>query len=152
MLGLKTHSLERWSDSDKATVFRSLRPTLPIPQSTFPPPPAAPTVVSFRQIEQIERAIRRTRRSTLERIVEALIKVKPDLGDPEALVGRLSLLAGAGLAPESEYRDRVEKRRKARWAKQHRHVLYRHIMPMLHAQLDAELTAERRALRRTKGR
>jgi hypothetical protein len=51
-----------------------------------------------------------------------------------------------GLAPESEYRERVEKRRKARWAKQRRHVHYRHIMPMFHAQLDAELREERRAL------
>jgi hypothetical protein len=105
--------------------------------------------ISVRQIEQIERAIRRTRRSTLERIVEALVKVKPDLGEPAALAGRLSRLAGIGLAPESKYRDRVEKRRKARWAKQHRHILYRHILPMLHAQLDAELAEERRALRRT---
>jgi hypothetical protein len=60
-------------------------------------------------------------------------------------------LAGIGLAPESEYRERVEKRRKARWAKQRRHVHYRHIMPMFHAPLDAELAAERRTLRRTKG-
>ena len=62
--------------------------------------------ISVRQIEQIERAIRRTRRSTLERIVRALVKVQPVLGDPEALVERLLSLAGAGVAPESEYRER----------------------------------------------
>jgi transcriptional regulator with XRE-family HTH domain len=103
--------------------------------------------ISVRQIEQIERAIRRTRRSTLERIASALVNVKPDLGDPAALVSRLSSLAGSGLAPESEYRERVEKRRKARWKRMERRVLYRYIMPMLHAQLDAELREERRVAR-----
>ena len=73
--------------------------------------------VSVRQIEQIERAIRRTRRSTIERIMLALVKVKPDLGEPAALVARLTELAGPGLAPESEYRKRVERRRRRRWRK-----------------------------------
>jgi hypothetical protein len=73
--------------------------------------------ISVRQIEQIERAIRRTRRSTLERIVAALVKVEPDLGEPAALVARLTELAGIGLAPESEYRERVERRRRRRWRK-----------------------------------
>lgn len=100
--------------------------------------------VSIRQIEQIEQAIRRTRRSTLERIAAALVEMKPELGDASALAERLAELAGPGLAPESAYRERVEKRRKARWAKRERHVLYRYILPRLHAQLDAELRAERR--------
>jgi hypothetical protein len=73
--------------------------------------------ISVRQIEQIERAIRRTRRSTLERIVAALVSVEPDLGEPAALVARLTELAGIGLAPESEYRERVERRRRRRWRK-----------------------------------
>jgi len=73
--------------------------------------------ISVRQIEQIERAIRRTRRSTLERIVVALVKVEPDLGKPAALVAQLTELAGIGLAPESEYRERVERRRRRRWRK-----------------------------------
>ena len=73
--------------------------------------------VSVRQIEQIERAIRRTRRSTIERIVLALVKVKPDLGEPAAIVARLTTLAGIGLAPESQYRERVERRRRRRWRK-----------------------------------
>jgi hypothetical protein len=59
---------------------------------------------------------------------------------------RLAELAGPGLAPESAYRERVEKRRKARWAKRERHVLYRFLLPRIHAQLDAELREERRAL------
>ncbi len=109
--------------------------------------------MSGRQIEQIERGIRRTRRSTLERIAFALVEGQPalgieghpELGDADVLVAHLVGLAGNGLAPESEYRKRVEKRRKARWARAHRHVLYRQILPMLHAQLDAELREERRA-------
>jgi hypothetical protein len=68
------------------------------------------------------------------------------------LADRLSRLARFGLAPEYEYRERVEKRRKARHGKLHRRVKFRYIIPMFHAQLDAELLAERRALRRTKGR
>jgi hypothetical protein len=108
--------------------------------------------MSSRQIEQIERAIRRTRRSTLERIVAALVKAKPDLGDPAALLERLLSLAGASLAPESQYRERVEKRRKARWKRMKRRVFYRYVLPRWHAQLDAELREERRASRRTEGR
>ena len=73
--------------------------------------------ISVRHIEQIEDAIRRTRRSTLRRIVSALVEVKPELGDPAELLERLVVLAGPGLAPESEYRERVERRRKRRWAK-----------------------------------
>jgi hypothetical protein len=107
-------------------------------------------VESQTSIRQIERAIRRTRRNTLDRIVAALVTAKPCLGDRAALVHRLSRRAGIGLAPESEYRERVENRRKARWAMQHRHVLCRHVLPMLLAQLAAELAAERRELRRTK--
>jgi hypothetical protein len=103
--------------------------------------------VSVRQIEQIEQAIRRTRRSTLARIAAALVKVKPEMGDANAIVSSLVTLAGPVLAPESIHRDRVEKRRKARWAKRHRHVFYRFVAPMLHAQLDAVLGEERRVER-----
>ncbi len=78
----------------------------------------------------------------------ALVKAKPDLGDPEGIADRLLSLAGAGLAPQSACRDRMEKRRKARWAKRKRYGFYRYVLPNWHAQLDAELAAERRALRR----
>jgi len=103
--------------------------------------------MSVRQLEQIERGIRRTRRSTLERVAEALVQLKPGMGEPAALARRLAALAGAGLAPESVYRDRVDKRRKARNAKLRRRVMYRYIIPMLHARLDAELRAERREIK-----
>jgi hypothetical protein len=73
--------------------------------------------VSIRQIEQIEQAIRRTRRSTLERIAAALVEMKPELGEAADLVERLIELAGPGLAPESAYRERVERRRRRRWRK-----------------------------------
>jgi hypothetical protein len=99
-------------------------------------------------IRQIERAIRRTRRNTLDRIVDrvaALVTAKPCLGDPATLIDRLSSLAGSGLVPESEYRGRIEKRRKARHAELQRRFVYSYIVPLL----DAELAAERRALRRT---
>ena len=95
----------------------------------------------------IERAIRRTRRSTLNRIAAALVELQPDLGHADDLASHLASLAGTGLAPESRYAARVEKRRKARWKRVERHVLYRYLVPLWHAQLDAELREERRAAR-----
>ena len=111
--------------------------------------------VSSRQLEQIERGIRRTRRSTLKRIARVLVEGRPDLhipgcsdlSDPVRIARHLAELAGPGLAPESIYRARVDKRRKARNAKLRRRVMYRYIIPMWHARLDAELRAERRAAR-----
>ena len=78
--------------------------------------------ISVRQIEQIERAIRRTRRSTLDRITEALALESPDMGDSSALVENLVELAGTALAPESIYRERVEKRRVRRWSKRRKQL------------------------------
>lgn len=71
--------------------------------------------VSVRQLEQIEQAIRRTRRSTLARIAGALVGLRDDIGSPEELAERLAALAGPSLAPESKFPERVEKRRLARW-------------------------------------
>ena len=96
--------------------------------------------MSGRQIEQIERGIRRTRRSTLKRIAAALVQVEPELGDVNALVEQLVELAGAGLAPESDYRYRVERRRERRWSRRHtRRIVYR--FPSFQEQLAAELAA-----------
>jgi hypothetical protein len=80
----------------------------------------------------------------VKRIAAALVKLEPDIGDDSDLAEHLAALAGSALAPESAYRYRVEKRRKARWAKRRRHVMYRLIVPMLNAQLDAEMREERR--------
>lgn len=98
--------------------------------------------VSIRQLEQIEQAIRRTRRSTLARIAGALVELEPSIGTADELVARLVALAGPALAPESDYHERVEKRRRSRWARLRRRVDHRFILPMLFAQLDAELRAE----------
>jgi hypothetical protein len=46
---------------------------------------------------------------------------------------------------DSSHLQPLQKRRKARWAKRERHILYRRILPRIHAQLDAELREERRA-------
>jgi hypothetical protein len=81
--------------------------------------------VSVRQLEQIEQAIRRTRRSTLARIAGALVGLRADIGSAEELVERLAALAGPSLAPESEYRERVEKRRRARWRHRGRPIVAR---------------------------
>ena len=73
--------------------------------------------VSVRTLERIEQAIRRTRRSTLERIAAGLVEVCPRLGPSPALAAHLAELAGRGLAAESVYRERVEKRRRRRYAR-----------------------------------
>jgi transcriptional regulator with XRE-family HTH domain len=57
-------------------------------------------------IQRIEAGSRRTRHSTLERITLAL-------GDP-ALADELARLAGAALAPESPYAERIARRRERR--------------------------------------
>jgi hypothetical protein len=71
--------------------------------------------VSIYQLQMIELGARRTRRSTLERISAALVQLGPELEvSAEELTERLCQLAGEGLAPESPYRDRIERRRERR--------------------------------------
>lgn len=62
----------------------------------------------------IEKARRRTRESTLARIVDALLREAPQVGPKERLLAELVSLAGPALAPESPYRDRIERRRSRR--------------------------------------
>jgi len=57
-------------------------------------------------VERIEGGTRRTRRSTLERIAEAL--------DRSGATEELVALVGPALAPESAYADRIEGRRARR--------------------------------------
>ncbi len=59
-------------------------------------------------VERIERATRRTRRSTLERIAKVL----------DADASQLADLAGPALAPESDYAERVSRRRARRTQRQ----------------------------------
>jgi transcriptional regulator with XRE-family HTH domain len=66
--------------------------------------------LSRRHVERLEAGNRRTRRSTLSRIAEAL-------GDP-SLEDELVGLAGPALAPESEYAERVVRRRQRRLRRQ----------------------------------
>jgi hypothetical protein len=73
-----------------------------------------------RHVRRLERGECRTRRSTLERIANALADVEPDLGPAEQLVERLVELAGPALAPESPYADRIARRRARRVRKKQR--------------------------------
>ena len=66
-------------------------------------------------ITRIELGLRRTRESTLRRIVAGLTLLRPELGAPEEVLENLLVLAGPVLASESLYCDRVERRRHRRW-------------------------------------
>jgi transcriptional regulator with XRE-family HTH domain len=73
--------------------------------------------VSDVTVYRIEAATRRTRASTLRRIAGALCDAAPMLGDPARVAADFATIVGLGLAPESEYAERVERRRARR---QHR--------------------------------
>lgn len=67
-------------------------------------------------IGKLELGYRRTRRSTLTRLVAVLLDANPDLGPVEDLVDRLCVLAGPALADETAFPRQVERtlRRKRR--------------------------------------
>lgn len=65
-------------------------------------------------VYRLEAAVRRPRRSTIEDLVAVIVDRVPALGGVERLTNELCALAGVGLAPESEYRERVERRRTRR--------------------------------------
>jgi len=65
-------------------------------------------------VGQIELGTRRTRRSTLRRIARAIVNAGPNASTEDELTEQLVEAAGAALAPESGYRDRVDRRRKRR--------------------------------------
>jgi hypothetical protein len=65
-------------------------------------------------IWRIEEGVRRTRVSTLGRIAEGLCNAAPRLGDPSRVTADLATVGGLGLAPESEFDERVERRRARR--------------------------------------
>ncbi len=69
-------------------------------------------------VYRIEAAVRRTRESTLRRMAEVLIAASPRLGSVDTLTADLVRLAGDGLAPESAYRKRIERRRARRLERQ----------------------------------
>jgi transcriptional regulator with XRE-family HTH domain len=76
--------------------------------------------MSPKSIYRIEAGVRRTRESTLHRIAEVLVETEPNYGPVDRLTAYLVELAGPALAPESQYRDRVERRRARRLEKQTR--------------------------------
>jgi transcriptional regulator with XRE-family HTH domain len=67
-----------------------------------------------RSISRLESGSRRTRRSTLERICDVYVSEDESLGPLDVLVDRLCALAGPGLAPESPWQARIERRRRRR--------------------------------------
>lgn len=79
---------------------------------------AGAAAVSDRHLRRLQRGERRTRRSTLMRLASAL-EPRPELA--ESLVGEWVALAGAALAPESEYAERVERRRTRRQRQRRAH-------------------------------
>jgi transcriptional regulator with XRE-family HTH domain len=68
---------------------------------------AAAAELSPSQLSRIERGLRRTRATTLARVAEAL-------GQPDVLAD-LIRLAGPALAPESDYAERITRRRESRF-------------------------------------
>ena len=65
-------------------------------------------------VSQIELGTRRTRQSTLRRIARAIVGADPNVSTEDELTEELTGAAGEALAPESSYRDRVDRRRKRR--------------------------------------
>jgi transcriptional regulator with XRE-family HTH domain len=67
-------------------------------------------------VGHLELGYRRTRRSTLTRIVGVLVEAKPDLGPSDDLVDQLCEVAGPALAPETDFPRQVARtlRRKRR--------------------------------------
>ncbi len=66
------------------------------------------------QVARIETGTRRTRRSTLRRVAAALVTVAPRLGTLERVHRALVEAAGLALAEESQYAERVARRRALR--------------------------------------
>lgn len=75
--------------------------------------------LSETQVYRLERGVRRTRRSTIERMAW-VISLGPDedyvspFGDPAVITGTLIRAIGPALAPESDHTDRVTRRRALR--------------------------------------
>lgn len=84
--------------------------------------------ITPRQVQRIEQGARRTRRSTLDRIVAALVLAAPDLGSRDSLVEHLCALAGPALAPESPHADKSAARRQGkRHRLEARRAMYAHL-------------------------
>lgn len=78
-----------------------------------------------RSISRIEAGERRTRRSTLTRLLTALINHEGSLGDIDYLLEGLIRRAGPALAEESPHHERIEARRARRENRKEREWLRR---------------------------
>ena len=99
-----------------AAGLRSLRSAVGMSQIAL----AIAAGLSPTTLYRIEAAVRRTRASTLQRIATALVEAAPGRWTVEGLTADLATLAGMGLAPESGFRGRVERRRARRGDRQAR--------------------------------
>lgn len=81
-----------------------------------------------RSYRRIEHGHRRTRASTLRRIADGLVAYTTTLGTADAVTALLVQAAGASLADESEYRSRVEARRRRRMTKTNRRPVTEHVI------------------------
>ena len=89
----------------------------------------AAALFTTRHLERIEQGARRTRRSTLERLVDVMLLAAPDLGERDELVARLLQAAGPALAPESPYADKSRARREGKAQRiADRRAMYAHLL------------------------
>lgn len=70
--------------------------------------------VSTGHLQRLEHGRRRTRLSTLSRLAAVLTS---DPSSQQRLLGNLASSAGPALAPESDYDDRITRRRKTRFGR-----------------------------------
>jgi transcriptional regulator with XRE-family HTH domain len=88
---------------------------------------AARSGLAERSLRRIEHGHRRTRASTLQRLAEVLVRNdSARFGSADAVLVQLLAAAGPGLAEESDYRWRVDARRRRRAKKQRWRTLTEH--------------------------
>jgi hypothetical protein len=79
-------------------------------------------------VERIEQGTRRTRRSTLEALLDVLLLACPELGERDELLQQLVVAAGPALAPESPHADKSRARREGKRRRlDERRAMYRHL-------------------------
>lgn len=103
------------------SALRSLRQHAGLTQAAV----ADLTGMSPHTISRIERGRDRTRRSTLARILAAMLNEEPSLGNIDHLLDGLIRRAGPALAQESPHRERIEARRARRERRKERDWLRR---------------------------
>jgi transcriptional regulator with XRE-family HTH domain len=89
--------------------LRQVREHLGLPRTFL----ARQAQINEKHLWDLEHGYRRTRPSTLRRLADGLCAWVDDV-DPVLLTAELVALAGPAIAAESQYRDRVDRRRAAR--------------------------------------